>query len=412
MKRTFNTVAMLTLCLALGGVAMVNRARAADDAVSQHMVAEATLTAHFIAAALKAGMGKDEINAALTKVAAGSVISEFWISDEKGRIEFTNIPGADFKFPTDPADKTQAAPFAALLNGSKSVVVQGFQARELDAKLFKYVGVTGVDKRRIVQVGVSKAAPGNGRAADTAPPAPSGSALDDFYLRAGFVLDGSRPTRFKDQDCSSSSPAALYGCGDGRDGAPLSSLGDFGTRAGIDVGLGYTVTPALRLEAVVQHSPRITFKGRANFIQPTPRQDVSAELSTLTGMLAAYVDLPALGLPRVGPFSPFAGVGAGLSRIRIGDMRMEFAKTRTIVPGGRNTGFTWMATAGVAVSLGEKTTLDLAWRYTDYGDVETGSATGRIEYRDPSRSPKPLPLARTRAGLRRHGVVLSLRYAF
>lgn len=158
MKRIFKTVAVLTLCLTLGGVAMVDRARAADDAVSQHMVAEATLTAHFIAAALKAGMGKDEINAALTKVAAGSVISEFWISDEKGRIEFTNIPGADFRFPTDTAAKTQAAPFAALLDGSTSVVVQGFQARELDARLFKYVGVAGVDKRRIVQVGVSKAA--------------------------------------------------------------------------------------------------------------------------------------------------------------------------------------------------------------------------------------------------------------
>ena len=115
------------------------------------------LTAHFIAAGLKGGMSKDEINAALTKVAEGSPISEFWISDETGRVEFTNIPGTSFKFPTDPAAKSQAAPFAALLNGSKTVVVQGFQARELDAKMFKYVGVAGVDKRRIVQVGVAKA---------------------------------------------------------------------------------------------------------------------------------------------------------------------------------------------------------------------------------------------------------------
>ncbi len=144
------------LCLALGGVA-ADRARAADDAVSRHMVGQAMLTAHFIAAALKAGMSKDEINAALTRVAAGSAIAEFWISDEQGRIEFTNIPGTSFKFPTDPAAKSQAAPFAALLDGSKTVVVQGFQARELDARMFKYVGVAGVDKPRIVQVGASKA---------------------------------------------------------------------------------------------------------------------------------------------------------------------------------------------------------------------------------------------------------------
>ncbi|MDE0031601.1 MAG: hypothetical protein OXU75_00450 [Deltaproteobacteria bacterium] len=157
MTRVVKIVTVVALCLALSGVVSVNRARAADDAVSKHMVAQAMLTAHFIAAALKAGMSKDEINAALTKVAAGSAISEFWISDDKGGIEFTNIPSMSFKFPTDPAGKSQAAPFAALLNGSKTVVVQGFQAREFDGKMFKYVGVAGVDKRRIVQVGVSKA---------------------------------------------------------------------------------------------------------------------------------------------------------------------------------------------------------------------------------------------------------------
>lgn len=156
MNRTLKTVGALSLCLVLSGVLGAGKARAADDGVSQHMVAQAMLTAHFVAAALKAGMSKDEINAALTKVAAESAISEFWVSDGKGGIEFTNVPGTSFKFPTDPAGKGQAAPFAALLDGSKTVVVQGFQPRDLDKKVFKYVAVAGVDKRRIVQVGVSK----------------------------------------------------------------------------------------------------------------------------------------------------------------------------------------------------------------------------------------------------------------
>lgn len=156
MNRTLKTVGALSLCLVLSGVLGVGKARAADDGVSQHMVAQAMLTAHFVAAALKAGMSKDEINATLTKVAAGSAISEFWVSDGKGGIEFTNVPGTSFKFPTDPAGKGQATPFAALLDGSKTVVVQGFRPRDLDKKVFKYVAVAGVDKRRIVQVGVSK----------------------------------------------------------------------------------------------------------------------------------------------------------------------------------------------------------------------------------------------------------------
>ena len=51
--------------------------------------------------------------------------------------------------------KSQAVPFAALLSGAKKIVVQGFQPRKLDGKSFKYVGVAGVDKPRIVQVGVA-----------------------------------------------------------------------------------------------------------------------------------------------------------------------------------------------------------------------------------------------------------------
>ena len=47
----------------------VKKAGSMDDAVSGHMVAEAMLTAHFIAAALKAGMSQAEINAILAEVA-------------------------------------------------------------------------------------------------------------------------------------------------------------------------------------------------------------------------------------------------------------------------------------------------------------------------------------------------------
>ena len=131
---------------------------------------------------------------------------------------------------------------------------------------------------------VSSGAVGSGSSGPTAP--------DDFYFRAGAVLDWPKETRFKDQDCSSSSPAALYGCGNGIDGAPLSSLGDFEARAGFELGVGYAAAPALRLEAVLQYRPNFSFEGRANFIQTTGRQAVSADLSSLSGLLVAYLDLP------------------------------------------------------------------------------------------------------------------------
>ena len=242
---------------------------------------------------------------------------------------------------------------------------------------------------------------------------PGTAEAEDLYLRAGIGLDRPAETQFTDEDCSSVLPAALYGCGTGGDGAPLRSVGDFGTAAGLELGLGYAVAPALRLEAFVEYWPRLTFDGRANFLDPERLQSVSADLSSLSGMLAAYVDLPESGLRKLGLLSPFVGGGIGAARVAIGETRMTFPKTTTFVPGTSRSGLTWMLTAGLGMSLGsERTTLDLAWRYTDYGVIETGEGMGRVEWRDGSRKPLALDLAPTRAKLRNHGLRLSLRYAF
>ena len=150
MKKKIAVIAVFTsLGLLLGGLALAEE-KSTDATASGHMVAQATLTAHFIDAALKAGMSTDEINAVLAKVAD----EEFWISDEAGRIDYTSHPGTEFVFPTDPQAASQAAPFAALLSGGATVVVQGVLPRELDSAPFKYVGVAGVDQARIVQVGL------------------------------------------------------------------------------------------------------------------------------------------------------------------------------------------------------------------------------------------------------------------
>ena len=234
----------------------------------------------------------------------------------------------------------------------------------------------------------------------------------DFYLRAGIGLDRAAGTTFTDRDCSSASPAALYGCGRGGDGAPYRSRGGFGTAPVLELGVGYAAAPAIRMEVLVEYRPRLAFEGRANFLEPGRRQSVAAELSSLSGMLAGYVDLPRLGLAKIGPFGPFVGAGVGAVRTRIGEMRMTFPRTTTVVPGAGRTGLAWMLTAGVAVAMGERATFDLAWRYTDLGEVRTGRGAGRVIWRDGSREPRPLDLAETRARLGSHGLRLSLRYGF
>ena len=193
---------------------------------------------------------------------------------------------------------------------------------------------------------------------------------------------------------------------------PLSTLGAFGTTAGYELGIGYAAGAALRLEAVVSHRPRAAFEGRANFVQTTGGQAVTAEISAVSGMLAAYLDLPALGLSRLGPFSPLVGGGVGLSRIVIGETRMAFPRTATVVPGGQRLSLAWMPTAGIATALGPRATLEDACRYTHLGAIDTGRGAGRIVWRDGSREPLEIALAETTADLAGHGLSVAVRYAF
>ncbi len=229
----------------------------------------------------------------------------------------------------------------------------------------------------------------------------------NFYLRVGASLDLSSKTRFGDMNCLSTSPAALYGCGTGGDGIARGTRGDFGLAGGVEVGLGYVATPDLRLETSIAYRPSFTFEGTANFLQTDALQSVSADLQSASGTVAAYLDLTAYG-----PFRVFAGTGAGLHYIDISEFHMTFPRTQTIVPDGRRVDFTVMLAAGVAASISDRITLDLAWQYVNWGIVETGRATGRVIRKDGSREPLELDLAETWAMRRGPGFRVSMRYGF
>ena len=241
----------------------------------------------------------------------------------------------------------------------------------------------------------------------------SGSAsAGDFYLRAGIGLDRPAGTTFTDRDCSSASPAALYGCGRGGDGAPYGSRGGFGTAPVLELGLGYAAAPAIRMEVLGEYRPRLAFEGRANFLEPGRRQSVAAELSSLSGMLAGYVDLPVTGAGEDRSFRAVRG-GRGGRRAHADWRDADDVPEDDNRGSGRGSDRSRLdADGGVAVALGERATLDLAWRYTDLGEVRTGRSAGRVVWRDGSRGPLPLDLAETRARLGSHGLRLSLRYGF
>ena len=127
--------------------------RDVEDAIGEQMVVEATIAAHLVTIAEAAGLTPDEINAHLRDITDRTVLDEFWITDETGHAYLRNKPEIDFTFSPDPQEQPQAHIFWALLTGERSVVVQEARQREVDTQIFKYAGVAGIDKPRIVQVG-------------------------------------------------------------------------------------------------------------------------------------------------------------------------------------------------------------------------------------------------------------------
>jgi hypothetical protein len=124
-----------------------------EDTIGRHLLAEATLAAHLVAIAEAAGLSHDEINAHLRNIAERTGL-EFWVTDEKGRAYLRNRLELQFRFSPDPAVQPQASAFWPVLTGERDEFVQDARVRGIDERVFKYAAVSGIDRPRIVQVGV------------------------------------------------------------------------------------------------------------------------------------------------------------------------------------------------------------------------------------------------------------------
>ena len=206
----------------------------------------------------------------------------------------------------------------------------------------------------------------------TAALVPVAAAAQDgsWYLRLGGGFDHPGPAEFTDLACTDTSFNYIYGCGPGNDGARTRSFGGFGNPGVMELGLGRGFGESLRLEAFVAYRPRVLFRGNANY-RGVSKQTTSARITTLSGMLAAYADLPLPSGTGIGRMQPFVGLGFGMVQHRMREKRIAFTNTSTIVQGGAWTDAAWMMELGSAVRLNEDATLDISWRYTDLGEAGT-----------------------------------------
>jgi sigma-B regulation protein RsbU (phosphoserine phosphatase) len=144
----------------MGEISAANVARTLDATLDPQMIAQARIAAHLTAAAEAAGWNAPRIIRVLEGIVGETVLDEFWITDETAYSYLTNVRDergrlVPFAFDPDPAVQPQASKFYVLLDGvgDDDVITQPAQVREIDNQVYKYVGVGGVDKQRIVQVG-------------------------------------------------------------------------------------------------------------------------------------------------------------------------------------------------------------------------------------------------------------------
>ena len=131
------------------------------ERVGDQMLFSALLLAELVAVAENdAGKTPEEIDAILQRIvdsakASGAPlpVDDLWVTDETGKI-YIGLDDVDFQFSDDPEVQPQSHEFYPLLEGQSSPVIQEFGPRDKDGESYKYVGVPGVDKSRIVQVGV------------------------------------------------------------------------------------------------------------------------------------------------------------------------------------------------------------------------------------------------------------------
>ena len=121
-----------------------------EGIIGQHMLVQATMVGHFVAAAEEAGWLAGEIDSRLERIARATVIGEVRVLDADGAVAYSNLPGVGMGRAEIPhADET-----LPLLVGSDESVELATQPRASDGEIYKYVAVAGADSPRVVQVGI------------------------------------------------------------------------------------------------------------------------------------------------------------------------------------------------------------------------------------------------------------------
>ncbi len=123
-----------------------------EGIIGQHMLVQAHIAGHFVAAAEEAGWSAEEIDGRLRRIAGATVIGEIRVVDADGSVAYSSLlpplsGGPGISVP-------HADELAPLLDGSANSLELATAPRTSDGEVYKYVAVAGAGSPRVVQVGI------------------------------------------------------------------------------------------------------------------------------------------------------------------------------------------------------------------------------------------------------------------
>ena len=139
------------------------------------------------------------------------------------------------------------------------------------------------------------------------------------------------------------------------------------------IGIGYNYNEWLRLDVTGEYRGKANFHGFDIGYNPGPNDDVySGSKSELTFLANAYVDLGTWS-----NFTPFVGAGVGISRNTISSFYDTSASFRSAAyaDAASKWSFAWALYAGVGYKVTKNVTVELAYRYIDLGNAQSGNIT-------------------------------------
>lgn len=240
------------------------------------------------------------------------------------------------------------------------------------------------------------------------------------YLSLGTALVRAEGARYVDGD--DGGQAALYG------GEGLFDAGAFKTGLQVHLAAGIRLRSGLRAQLEAGLPRAFDWRGNTNYRNAGKRQPSEATLDAWQLGLTGLYDFPGSAFGSGRAARPYLGAGAGVSGYRLSDYVQRFPDPDdaagylrrgpggeipfTAVPDGAGRTFVWTLTAGIAVRVLDTAHLDLSYRYTNAGEIETDVADVTIvRYRgNGTRREIVVPINATTVDRRTHTLAMSLRF--